>query len=116
MERINRWLARVKIAHKLILSSVVFALPIAVLLYYVTTGYNRGIRTCEREVAGTSGAGDMSRVCSMTSVGSNRGRTWRAGAVRLRKAIWRRSGSASMTLSQPCKAPKAQERRSWWTG
>jgi len=54
VEQINRWLTRVKIAHKLILSSVVFALPIAVLLYYVTTGYNRGIRTCEREVAGTA--------------------------------------------------------------
>ena len=54
MERINRWLARLKIAHKLILSGVVFALPIAVLLYYVTNEYNRGIRTCEREVAGTA--------------------------------------------------------------
>ena len=54
MERINRWLAHVKIAHKLIFSGVVFALPIAVLLYYVTTGYNRGIRTCEREVVGTT--------------------------------------------------------------
>ena len=53
MERVNRWLARLKIAHKLILSGVFFALPIAVLLYYVTNGYNRGIRTCEREVAGT---------------------------------------------------------------
>ena len=57
MERINRWLARVKIAHKLILSSVVFALPIAVLLYYVTTGYNRGIHTCEVEAAGTDALG-----------------------------------------------------------
>ncbi|MGO8731645.1 MAG: methyl-accepting chemotaxis protein [Terriglobia bacterium] len=54
MERINKWLARLKIAHKLILSSVVFALPIAILLYYVTAQYNRGIRTCEREVAGTA--------------------------------------------------------------
>jgi methyl-accepting chemotaxis protein len=53
VEQINRWLARVKIAPKLILSSVVFALPIAVLLYYVTAGYNRGIHACEREVAGT---------------------------------------------------------------
>ena len=53
MERVNRLLARLKIAHKLILSGVFFALPIAVLLYYVTNGYNRGIRTCEREVAGT---------------------------------------------------------------
>ncbi len=42
-----------KIAHKLILSGVFFALPIAVLLYYVTNEYNQGIRTCEREVAGT---------------------------------------------------------------
>ncbi len=54
MEQVNRLLARLKIAHKLILSSVFFALPIGVLLYYVTTGYNRGIRTCEREVAGTT--------------------------------------------------------------
>ena len=54
MERINRWLARLKIAHKLMLSSVVFALPIAVLLYYVTAQYNRGIRICQREVAGTA--------------------------------------------------------------
>ena len=54
MERINRWLARFKISHKLILSGVFFALPIAVLLYYVTSEYNRGIRTCEREVAGTT--------------------------------------------------------------
>jgi methyl-accepting chemotaxis protein len=54
VERINRWLARFKISHKLILSGVFFALPIAVLLYYVTTEYNRGIRTCEREVAGTT--------------------------------------------------------------
>ena len=54
MERVNRWLARLKIAHKLILSGVFFALPITVLLYYVTNEYNRGIRTCEREVAGTT--------------------------------------------------------------
>ena len=54
MERINKWLARLKIAHKLILSSVVFALPIAILLYYVTAQYNRGIHTCQREVAGTA--------------------------------------------------------------
>ncbi len=54
MDRVNRWLARLKIAHKLILSSVFFALPIALLLGYVTSEYNRGIRTCEREVAGTT--------------------------------------------------------------
>ena len=54
MERINKWLARLKIAHKLILSSVVFALPIAVLLYFVTAQYNRRIQTCQREVAGTA--------------------------------------------------------------
>ena len=54
MERINKWLARLKIAHKLILSSVVFALPIAILLYYVTAQYNRGIHLSQREVAGTA--------------------------------------------------------------
>lgn len=54
MKRINRWLAHLKIAHKLILSSVVFALPIAVLLYYVTTQYDRGIHTSQREVEGTA--------------------------------------------------------------
>ena len=54
MERINLWLARFKISHKLILSGVFFALPIAVLLYYVTSEYNRGIRTSERELAGTT--------------------------------------------------------------
>ncbi len=54
MERINKWLARLKIAHKLILSSIVFALPIAVLLYYVTAQYNQGIHTCQREVEGTA--------------------------------------------------------------
>jgi len=54
VERINKWLARLKIAHKLILSSIVFALPIAVLLYYVTAQYNRGIHTSQREVEGTA--------------------------------------------------------------
>ena len=54
MVRINKWLARLKIAHKLILSSAVFALPIAVLLYYVTAQYDRGIQTCQREVEGTA--------------------------------------------------------------
>ena len=54
MQRINRWLARFKISHKLVLSGVIFALPIAVLLYYVTKGYNRRIVICEREVAGTA--------------------------------------------------------------
>jgi methyl-accepting chemotaxis protein len=54
VERINKWLARLKIAHKLILSSIVFALPLAVLLYYVTTQYDRGIQTSQREVAGTA--------------------------------------------------------------
>jgi methyl-accepting chemotaxis protein len=54
VERINQWLARLKIAHKLILSSVVFALPIAVLLYYVTTQYDRGIHATQREVEGTA--------------------------------------------------------------
>jgi methyl-accepting chemotaxis protein len=53
VKQINRWLARLKIAHKLILSGIVFALPIAVLLYYVTTEYNRGINTSQREVEGT---------------------------------------------------------------
>ena len=54
MERINKWLARLKIAQKLILSSIVFALPIAVLLYYVTTQYDREIHTCQREIEGTA--------------------------------------------------------------
>ena len=54
MERINRWLARLKIAHKLILSGIVFALPLAVLLHYVTTQYNQGIRACQREIEGTA--------------------------------------------------------------
>lgn len=53
MERINAWLARLKISHKLILSGALFGLPIVVLLTYVTREYDRGIRTCEREVAGT---------------------------------------------------------------
>jgi methyl-accepting chemotaxis protein len=53
VDRLNRWLARFKISHKLILSGLFFALPIAVLLYYVTNEYNQGIRTCEREVWGT---------------------------------------------------------------
>jgi methyl-accepting chemotaxis protein len=53
VESVNRWLARLRIAHKLILGGVFFALPIIVLLFYVTREYNRGIRTCEREVAGT---------------------------------------------------------------
>jgi methyl-accepting chemotaxis protein len=54
VEQINRWLAHLKIAHKLILSSVVFALPIAVLLFYVTAQYDRGIQACQKEVAGTA--------------------------------------------------------------
>ncbi len=54
MERINRWLARLKIAHKLILSGIVFALPLAVLLYYVTSQYDQGIRTCQREIEGSA--------------------------------------------------------------
>jgi methyl-accepting chemotaxis protein len=54
VERINNWLARLKIAHKLALSGIVFVLPIAVLLYYVTTQYNQGIHTCQREVEGTA--------------------------------------------------------------
>jgi methyl-accepting chemotaxis protein WspA len=54
VERINRLLARLKIAHKLILSGIVFALPLAVLLRYVTTQYNEGIRTCQREIEGTA--------------------------------------------------------------
>jgi len=54
VERINKLLARLKIAHKLILSSVVFALPIAVLLYYFTARYDQGIQTCQREVKGTA--------------------------------------------------------------
>jgi methyl-accepting chemotaxis protein len=54
VEQINRWLARLTIAHKLILSGIVFALPIAVLLYYVTTEYNRRINTSQREVEGTA--------------------------------------------------------------
>ncbi len=53
MNRINSYLARLKIAHKLILSSAVFALPIAVLLYFAVAGFNEGIRATEREIAGT---------------------------------------------------------------
>ena len=53
MEPINRWLAQLKIAHKLILSSIVFALPIAILLAYLTAQYNQEIHTCQREVTGS---------------------------------------------------------------
>jgi methyl-accepting chemotaxis protein len=52
VNRINAYLARLEIAHKLVLGSVAFALPIAVLLYYTVSGFNRGIRTAEREIAG----------------------------------------------------------------
>ena len=37
MERINKWLARLTIAHKLILSSIVFELPIGVLPVALST-------------------------------------------------------------------------------
>jgi methyl-accepting chemotaxis protein len=53
VNRINRYLARLKIAHKLILGSMVFALPIAVLLYFAVAGFNQGIRSSEQEIAGT---------------------------------------------------------------
>ena len=54
MKRINKWLAQLRIAHKLFLSGIVFALPIAILLYFVTTQYGRGIETSQREVEGTT--------------------------------------------------------------
>ena len=54
MKRINKWLAKLRIAHKLMLSGIVFALPIAVLLYYVTRQYNEAIHTCQREIEGTT--------------------------------------------------------------
>ena len=80
MERINKWLARLKIAHKLILSSVVFALPIAILLYYVTGQYNRGIQTCQSEIVGTAALEvcprllrDLREVQSRTSLASAAG-------------------------------------------
>ncbi len=46
-------LARVKIAHKLLISSAVLALPILVLLYSVVSGYNEGIRSAKKELEGT---------------------------------------------------------------
>ncbi|MCE5308298.1 MAG: methyl-accepting chemotaxis protein [Acidobacteriales bacterium] len=53
MHRINLYLARLKIAHKLILSSAVFALPIAVLLYFSVASFSQGIRTTEHEIVGS---------------------------------------------------------------
>ena len=53
MEQINRRLARLRIAHKLVLCGVFFALPIAILLSSVTAQHNQGIETCQTEVRGT---------------------------------------------------------------
>jgi hypothetical protein len=45
-------LARLKIAHKLLIFSAVLALPISLLLYSVVSGYNEGIRYTRKELEG----------------------------------------------------------------
>jgi methyl-accepting chemotaxis protein len=45
-------LARLKIAHKLLISCAVLALPIVLLLYSVVSGYSEGIRSARKELEG----------------------------------------------------------------
>jgi methyl-accepting chemotaxis protein WspA len=49
----HTFLARYRLAHKLLISSLAFALPLAVLLYYVVSAFNANIRMAESEAAGT---------------------------------------------------------------
>ena len=48
----RRLIARLKLAHKLLLCSAVFSLPVAVLLYYTLSGFQRQIEFTSREIAG----------------------------------------------------------------
>jgi methyl-accepting chemotaxis protein len=47
------FLARFRLAHKLLISSLGFAVPLTLLLYYVVAAFNGSIRTAESEAAGT---------------------------------------------------------------
>jgi methyl-accepting chemotaxis protein len=54
MKRITRFFERLSISHKLSLSSLAFALPFALLLYFTVSGFNEHIRFTESELAGAA--------------------------------------------------------------
>jgi methyl-accepting chemotaxis protein len=54
MKRITGFFDRLSIAHKLCLSSLAFALPFALLLYFMVSGFNKDIRFTETELSGAA--------------------------------------------------------------
>ncbi len=50
----KRYLDKLTILQKILVSSIIFALPILVLLFYMVSGFNRDIRFTRLEIAGTT--------------------------------------------------------------
>jgi methyl-accepting chemotaxis protein len=48
----KRYLNDLKISHKILISSLVFALPILVLLYYTVSGFNHSMKFSQQEIRG----------------------------------------------------------------
>ena len=60
-------LARLKLAHKLLICGVVFFLPIAVLLYYTVSGFQHQIEFTRREMAGVRALQSLSKLAILLS-------------------------------------------------
>ena len=61
----KHYVNRLKIAHKLLISSLAFALPIAVLLYFVISGFNHDIYLAHMEVRGNQLLAPLERLVSL---------------------------------------------------
>lgn len=61
----KQYVNRLKIAHKLLISSLAFALPIAVLLYFVISGFTYNIYMARMEVRGNQLLAPLERLVSL---------------------------------------------------
>ena len=62
------FLARLRLAHKLLISSLGFAVPLTLLLYYVVSAFNVNIRTAEAEAAGTRSLASLRELAELLPV------------------------------------------------
>lgn len=106
------WSSRLKIAHKLLVASAVFALPIVVLVFYVVTGFNRSILLGEREMEGARVLeimpGLLHDIRAHEAV-NDPGRM--AIAARIEEALNRLGQVSAVELSEPYQELQTQWRR-----
>ncbi len=61
----KRYFSNLKILHKIIFSSLIFALPICILLFYMISGFNHNIDLAKKEVYGNSVLGPLIKLAEI---------------------------------------------------